>query len=158
MSTYALTGLLGGMAALVAGATSPLVLAAALLACTASLAGFSYLEARQEQNLSVTGVVAGILTFILGAYATLGSEIVAVAAAVATAILGTQRRLGGGEHVAVPQQVRRSRPALPQHRQLPVCRYERLIFSSSTGIAEALQFSRVGPAADFVERAWRMRI
>jgi len=87
LRTYALTGLLGGIAALVAGETSPLVLAAALLAYTASLAGFSYLEARQEQNLSVTGVVAGILTFILGAYATLGSEIVAVAAAVATAIL-----------------------------------------------------------------------
>ena len=87
LRTYALTGLLGGMAALVAGATSPLVLAAALLAYTASLAGFSYLEAKQEKNLSVTGVVAGILTFVLGAYATLGSEIVAVAAAVATAIL-----------------------------------------------------------------------
>src|SRR5690606_37563168 len=54
---------------------------------TASLAGFSYLEARQEKNLSVTGVVAGILTFVLGAYAILGNETVAVAAAVAMAIL-----------------------------------------------------------------------
>ena len=87
LRTFALTGLLGGMAALVGAATSPLVLAAALLAYTGSLAGFSYLEARQEKNLSVTGVVAGILTFILGAYATLGSETVAVAAAVAMAIL-----------------------------------------------------------------------
>ena len=87
LRTFALTGLLGGIAALVGAATSHLVLAAALLAYTASLAGFSYLEARQEKNLSVTGVVAGILTFILGAYATLGSETVAVAAAVAMAIL-----------------------------------------------------------------------
>lgn len=87
LRTFALTGLLGGMAALVGAATSPLFLAAALLAYTASLAGFSYLEARQEKNLSVTGVVAGILTFILGSYATLGSEVVAVAVAVATAIL-----------------------------------------------------------------------
>jgi uncharacterized membrane protein (DUF4010 family) len=49
--------------------------------------GLQLLEAKQEENLSVTGVVAGILTFILGAYATLGSETVAVAAAVSMAIL-----------------------------------------------------------------------
>ncbi|RYZ54325.1 MAG: DUF4010 domain-containing protein, partial [Sphingobacteriales bacterium] len=87
LRTFALTGLLGGMSALVGAATSPLVLGAALLTYSASLAGFSYLEAKAERNLSVTGVVAGILTFILGAYATLGSETVAVAAAVAMAIL-----------------------------------------------------------------------
>ena len=55
--------------ALVGAATSPLVLAAALLAYTGSLAAFSYLEAKREKNLSVTGVVAGIFTFMLGAYA-----------------------------------------------------------------------------------------
>jgi uncharacterized membrane protein (DUF4010 family) len=87
LRTFALTGLLGGVAALVGAATSPLVLGAALLAYTGSLAGFSYLEAKQERNLSVTGVVAGILTFVLGAYAILGNETVAVAAAVAMAIL-----------------------------------------------------------------------
>lgn len=87
LRTFALTGLLGGIAALVSGATSPLVLAAALLAYTGSLAGFTYFEARHEKNFSVTGVVAGTLTFVLGAYATLGSETVAVAAAVAMAIL-----------------------------------------------------------------------
>lgn len=87
LRTFALTGLLGGMAALVGAATSPLVLGAALLAYTGSLAGFSYLEAKQDKNLSVTGVVAGILTFILGAYAILGNETVAVAAAVVMAIL-----------------------------------------------------------------------
>ena len=57
------------------------------IAFTAALTAFSYLEAKAENNLSVTGVVAGILTFVLGAYATLGNEVVAVAAAVATAIL-----------------------------------------------------------------------
>src|SRR5690606_15126556 len=40
-----------------------------------------------EQNFSATGVVAAALTFALGAYATLGNEAVAVAAAVAMAIL-----------------------------------------------------------------------
>lgn len=42
--------------------------------------------------------------------------------------------------------------------KLPICRYERLSFSSDTGISEALQFSLVGPAAALVERAWQMRV
>jgi hypothetical protein len=67
--------------------TSPIVLAAGLIAFTAALVTFSFLEATAEKNFSVTGVVAGILTFVLGAYATLGNESVAVAAAVAMAIL-----------------------------------------------------------------------
>ena len=67
--------------------SSPIVLAAGLLAFTGALTTFSYLEATAEKNFSVTGVVAGMLTFVLGAYATLGNEIVAVAAAVAMAIL-----------------------------------------------------------------------
>lgn len=87
LRTFALTGLLGGMSALVAAATSPVVLGAALLAYTGALAAFSYLEAVAEKNLSVTGVVAGILTFVLGAYAVLGNQTVAVAVAVAMAIL-----------------------------------------------------------------------
>ena len=33
--------------------------------------------------------------------------------------------------------------------RLPVCRYELLSFASETGISEILQFSRVGPAAEF---------
>lgn len=87
LRTFALTGLFGGIAALVAAATSPLVLAAALLAYAGSLASFGYLEARAKQNFSVTGVVAGTLTFVLGSYAMLGNETVAVAAAVAMVIL-----------------------------------------------------------------------
>ena len=63
------------------------MLAAGLLAFTGALVTFSFLEAAAEKNFSVTGVVAGILTFVLGAYATLGNETVAVAAAVAMAIL-----------------------------------------------------------------------
>ncbi len=87
LRTFALTGLLGGISALTAAAISPLVLAAALLAYAGSVTAFSYLEARAEANFSVTGVVAGILTFLLGAYCMLGSETVAVAAAVTMAIL-----------------------------------------------------------------------
>lgn len=87
LRTFALSGLLGGICALLGAASSPLVLAAGLLAFTIALVTFSYLEASVEKNFSVTGVVAGILTFALGAYAMLGNETVAVGAAVAMAIL-----------------------------------------------------------------------
>lgn len=87
LRTFALSGLLGGICALLGAASSPLVLAAGLLAFTIALVTFSYLEASVEKNVSVTGVVAGILTFALGAYAMLGNETVAVGAAVAMAIL-----------------------------------------------------------------------
>ena len=87
LRTFALAGLLGGLCGLMSIVSAPIVLAAGLIAFTAALTAFSYLEAKAENNLSVTGVVAGILTFVLGAYATLGNEVVAVAAAVATAIL-----------------------------------------------------------------------
>ena len=87
LRTFALTGLLGGICGLMSIVSSPIVLAAGLLAFTGALITFSYLEATAEKNFSVTGVVAGMLTFVLGAYATLGNETVAVAAAVAMAIL-----------------------------------------------------------------------
>lgn len=87
LRTFALTGLLGGICGLLSLASGPIILGAGLLALTAAIGAFSYLEAKSESNFSATGVVAAILTFVLGAYATIGSEIVAVAAAVAMAIL-----------------------------------------------------------------------
>lgn len=85
--TYALTGLLGGVSAVLASHTSPVVLGAAFVAFTGAFAAFSWLEARAEKTFSVTGVVAGMLTFGLGAYAVLGELQVAVAAAVAATLL-----------------------------------------------------------------------
>lgn len=87
LRTFALTGLLGGICGLLSLTSGPIILGAGLLALTAAIGAFSYLEAKSESNFSATGVVAAILTFVLGAYATIGSEIVAVAAAVAMAIL-----------------------------------------------------------------------
>ncbi|MGE0848760.1 MAG: MgtC/SapB family protein [Hyphomicrobiaceae bacterium] len=87
LRTFALTGLLGGICGLMSAVSSPIVLAAGLIAFTGALVVFGYLEATAETNFSATSVVAGILTFVLGAYATLGNETVAVAAAVAMAIL-----------------------------------------------------------------------
>ncbi|WP_296201655.1 MgtC/SapB family protein [uncultured Hyphomicrobium sp.] len=85
--TFALTGLLGAICGLLASAVSPIVLAAGGIAYTIALVTFSYMEASAEKNFSVTGVVAGILTFMLGAYAVVGNVTVTVAASVAMAIL-----------------------------------------------------------------------
>jgi uncharacterized membrane protein (DUF4010 family) len=87
LRTYALSGLLGGTAAALSTASSPLVLAAAFLCFGAAFTLFSWLEASAERDFSVTGVVAGLLTFGLGAYAVLGNERVAIAGAVAMALL-----------------------------------------------------------------------
>jgi uncharacterized membrane protein (DUF4010 family) len=48
---------------------------------------FRWLEAVDERDFSATGIVAAILTFLLGAYSVLGEMRVAVAAAVATTLL-----------------------------------------------------------------------
>lgn len=87
LRTYALTGLLGGICGALSSVSSPLILAAALLSFTAAFTLFSWFEATSENNFSVTGVVAALLTFLLGAYAVLGNMSVAVAGAVAMAIL-----------------------------------------------------------------------
>ena len=87
LRTYALTGLLGGISAAVSAVSSPLLLAAALMSFTAAFTLFAWVEATTERNFSVTGVVAAILTFTIGAYAVLGEPLVAVAAAVAMVIL-----------------------------------------------------------------------
>lgn len=86
LRTFALTGLLGGICALLSAA-SPLVLPAGLLTFTAAIAAFGLLEAHSDQNFSATGIVAATLTFVLGAYAIIGNQTVAVGAAVAMAIL-----------------------------------------------------------------------
>jgi uncharacterized membrane protein (DUF4010 family) len=87
LRTHALTGLLGGICAALSAITHPIILAAGVMSFTAAFALFAWLEARSEHNFSVTGVVAAILTFLLGAYAVLGHPLVAVAAGVAMAVL-----------------------------------------------------------------------
>src|SRR5262245_49144556 len=87
LRTYALTGLLGGICGALSSLSSPLVLAAALLSFAGAFTLFSWFEAVSDNDFSVTGVVAALLTFVLGAYAVVGNQTVAVAAAVAMAIL-----------------------------------------------------------------------
>jgi uncharacterized membrane protein (DUF4010 family) len=92
--TFALSGLLGGIAAALSAVTAPVTLGLIALAFTAAFAAFHFLEASRDGDFSVTGVVAGLLTFALGAYAVLGDLTVAVAGAVATtALLALKRPL-----------------------------------------------------------------
>jgi uncharacterized membrane protein (DUF4010 family) len=94
LRTFALSGLLGGIAAALSAVTAPVTLGLFALAYTAAFAAFHFLEASRDNDFSVTGVVAGILTFALGAYAVLGDLTVAVAGAVAmTALLALKQPL-----------------------------------------------------------------
>lgn len=85
--TFALSGLLGGVAAALSQLSDPIVLAAISLGYFGALAAFYWLEAKLEGVLSVTSVVAGALTFALGAYAMLGELSVAIGVAVAMTLL-----------------------------------------------------------------------
>lgn len=85
--TFALSGLLGGIAAALSALSDPIVLAAIFVGYLAVFAAFHWLEAKAEGNFSVTSVVAGALTFVLGAYAMLGELTVAIGGAVAMTLL-----------------------------------------------------------------------
>jgi uncharacterized membrane protein (DUF4010 family) len=87
LRTHALSGLLGGIAAALTPLTGPATLGFAFLAFTGATAAFHWMEAKAEKDVSVTGVVAGMLAFMLGAYAVLGDTAAAVAGAVATTVL-----------------------------------------------------------------------
>lgn len=90
--TFAISGLLGGIAAALAqgsGASlstgGSILLAAVFVAYAATIAIFTRDENRAAQTHSATTAIAALLTFLLGAYALLGDMRVAAAAAVAAA-------------------------------------------------------------------------
>lgn len=96
LRTFALSGLLGGVSAAVGAATNPLVIGFAFLGFVAAFTAFHLLEARLEHNVGATSVVAGMLTFMLGAYAGIGELRVAVACGVAmTVLLALREQLHG---------------------------------------------------------------
>jgi hypothetical protein len=87
LRTHAISGLLGGITALVGQLTTPLLLGFVFLGFAGVTALFHWLESQDEHNFSATGVVAGMMAFMLGAYAVLGTPEIAIAAATATAVL-----------------------------------------------------------------------
>lgn len=85
--TFALTGLLGGIMAMVAADTHPLVLPAGLLVLGALMVGAYLITSGVTRDYGATTEVALLLTFMLGAMAVTGYHLEAAAAAVVTAVL-----------------------------------------------------------------------
>lgn len=92
--TYAITGLLGGLfAALARSLEAPSVLIAGLIAFTAVFSWYKSREAIHDADFSVTGVVAGLGVFVLGALAVVGDHRAAAAGGTALAVLLASRDL-----------------------------------------------------------------
>jgi uncharacterized membrane protein (DUF4010 family) len=95
--TFGLAGLLGGIfAALAAALDSSAVLIAGFVGFAAIFAWFSSHEAEHDQNFSVTGVVAALSVFALGALAVVSDQLVAAAGGAAlAAVLASREMLHG---------------------------------------------------------------
>ena len=90
--TFALVGLLGGLAGVLsaaAGSAIPWLVCMALL--TVVFAVFSYREGGAEKDFSVTNVVAAMTVFVLGVLAVIGNVQMAAAGGVTTAALLASR-------------------------------------------------------------------
>src|SRR5262245_2701973 len=85
--TFSLIALSGAVWALLAGILGQVVFAAGFIAVAAAITLFRWRETEREGSLGATTLVAALLTFGLGAYAMVGDDVVAAAAAVATALL-----------------------------------------------------------------------
>lgn len=87
LRTYTLIALLGALSAVLTGYTSPVFIGLSFLGFALAFSAFSWLEAKSQHDFSVTGVIAGLLTFVLGAYAILGNLRLAAAASVAITLI-----------------------------------------------------------------------
>ncbi|WP_434359028.1 MgtC/SapB family protein [Parasalinivibrio latis] len=85
--TYALVGLLGGLNATLAEKFSPFLLGFGILSLVIVVSVAFVARQRTHQDLSITGIISIMVTFILGAIATSGEPVVAASAAVITAIV-----------------------------------------------------------------------
>ncbi len=85
LRTHAVIGLLGGVCAAMLPFVGQVGFAALTLAFAAALIAFKLRESAQDNDLSVTGTIAALLVFALGAYAMWGNLIVAAAAGVVLA-------------------------------------------------------------------------
>lgn len=91
--TFTLIGFLGGLCGLLARTAGPAVLGLGFLAFAIPFAAFEWQRARAANSVSVTGLVTGLVTFALGAYAATGRMSLAAAAGVLTAALLAERRV-----------------------------------------------------------------
>jgi uncharacterized membrane protein (DUF4010 family) len=91
--THALIGLLGGIWGLLTPLAGPVVLGLAALGFTGAFTLFEWEEMKSEGSFSATGMVAGLLSFALGAYAVLGNMFAAASAGVAATVILAERQL-----------------------------------------------------------------
>lgn len=106
LRTFALTGLLGGIAGALALRFGGIVLGAAFLAHATAFILFHWLEAQKEGDLGATTIVAGMVTFMLGAFAVSGEVKIAIAAGVVTTLLlALRERLHGLIASLTPQEI-----------------------------------------------------
>ena len=85
--TYSLVGLLGGICGLLAELFSELFLGLSFVALTIVLTVAYSQRLKWQTNLSITGLVGTLITFLLGALAIVGEPALAISAAVITAII-----------------------------------------------------------------------
>lgn len=94
--TYALTGLLGGLAGLLSAEVGGWAFATLGLPFAGAFIWFKQREQADEHDHSVTAIVAALLVFALGAYATVGAwQVAAGAAVVVTGLLAFKDVLHG---------------------------------------------------------------
>jgi uncharacterized membrane protein (DUF4010 family) len=87
LRTFGLSGLMGGICGMLSIQVGLQIVGIAFLAFSAALGAFSWLEAKAHGSLSATTLIAGMLTFLLGAMAAVGDVTVTVAAAVSVTVL-----------------------------------------------------------------------
>src|SRR5476651_2454704 len=77
--TFTLIGALGGLCGLLSEVSAPVILGFCFLGFALCFGFFEWRGARIAKSVSATDMVAGLLTFVLGAYAVRGNMAVAAA-------------------------------------------------------------------------------
>jgi len=85
--TFGLLGLLGGLWALLAETMGDLLLGVSFMALTAVLIAAYLSDRRSARDIGITTLVAGLVTFVLGALAVRGQAHIAITGAVITVTL-----------------------------------------------------------------------
>jgi len=85
--TFALIALLGGLAEILARAAGEILLGIAFFALVVLMAISHAAEARESKDYGVTTLIAALITFVLGAMAVRGEQVIAAAGAVVTTIV-----------------------------------------------------------------------
>ncbi|WP_186175987.1 MgtC/SapB family protein [Vibrio jasicida] len=85
--TFSLVGLLGGLNGILAKIYTPLLLGFALIALVILACIAFVIQQKKSEDISITGVVSLVITFVLGSLAVSGEAVLAAAAAVITAVV-----------------------------------------------------------------------